>query len=660
MANVLISIKPAHTPVVIRESVARQARMALICMPWGSISTPSLAMALLKSCLTRETMHCKLHYFNVDFASLIGSKEYAAFSHHGHIYPEWFFAYSLYGPLGTKEIACDWETIASTAAGRQLVSTLMDRVGSTESDAVARCRHVADVAVPEFIRTCVDADDWSAYDAIGFTSTFAQSLASLLLAKAIKARYPHIPIILGGANVDGEMGAELLRSSSYVDYVVHGEAEESLPNLIRHIVGHSSNVPPGVSHRDPGTQAVFSGENSSVPLAHMDQSPVPDYSDYISALKRHDLYSRKDLMLFYESSRGCWWGAKQHCTFCGLNGSTMTYRRKSPEKVLAEIQHLSKTYSCLTFAATDNILALDYFATLLPALSQADGDLSLFYEVKANLTKGQLAALAAAGVKRLQPGIESLSTRLLGLMNKGITAIQNIQLLKWCAEYRITPSWNLLCGFPGESPEDYSTLAATLRLLFHLRPPEVITPIQFERFSPYHYKSAEYGLELKADPVYGQFFPSSRVNLDRLAYFFTNTGSSKTHESSLYTQDAVQTLADWKAHRLAFDGDLTCSFRRGPGFIVISDRRHNTDKGDSYNQLTLRSYIADIYQYCDQIRTERSIRDYLVQQLGCTSDAAQAKVFQHLASLVSMGLVYIENGRYLSLAIRDSVTRYGS
>ncbi len=36
----------------------------------------------------------------------------------------------------------------------------------------------------------------------------------------------------------------------------------------------------------------------------------------------------------YETSRGCWWGQKKHCTFCGLNPLGMNYRAKSPERAV--------------------------------------------------------------------------------------------------------------------------------------------------------------------------------------------------------------------------------------------------------------------------------------------------------------------------------------
>ena len=74
--------------------------------------------------------------------------------------------------------------------------------------------------------------------------------------------------------------------------------------------------------------------------------------------------------------------------------------------------------------------------------------MELFYEVKANLKKAQVRLLRDAGVRVIQPGIESFSSNVLARMRKGVKGLQNIQLLKWCKEFGITPHWNLLWGFP--------------------------------------------------------------------------------------------------------------------------------------------------------------------------------------------------------------------
>ena len=76
--------------------------------------------------------------------------------------------------------------------------------------------------------------NWEKYKVVGFTTTFAQSLSSLLFAKRIKDKYPHLQIVFGGANVDDEMEGGIHSLVRMGDYVVHGEAEVAFPLLLRH------------------------------------------------------------------------------------------------------------------------------------------------------------------------------------------------------------------------------------------------------------------------------------------------------------------------------------------------------------------------------------------------------------------------------------------
>src|SRR5262245_15054827 len=112
----------------------------------------------------------------------------------------------------------------------------------------------------------------------------------------------------------------------------------------------------------------------------------------------------------------------------------MGYRSKSPDRAVAELCELSSRHPGLFVYAVDNIMDRDYFETFLPRLAASSFDAPLFYEVKANLTKDQLRLLHAAGVRNIQPGVESLDDSVLRIMRKGITAIENVQLLKWCSE----------------------------------------------------------------------------------------------------------------------------------------------------------------------------------------------------------------------------------
>src|SRR4030095_5227998 len=110
--------------------------------------------------------------------------------------------------------------------------------------------------------------------------------------------------------------------------------------------------------------------------------------------------------------------------------------------------------------------------------------IELFYEVKANLNKEQLSLLRAAGITAIQPGIESLSDIVLQIMRKGVSALQNIRLLKWCRQLGISPHWNLIWGFPDEPPAEYQRMAELVPLITHLTPPVGSSKIQIHRFSP--------------------------------------------------------------------------------------------------------------------------------------------------------------------------------
>ena len=66
-------------------------------------------------------------------------------------------------------------------------------------------------------------------------------------------------------------------------------------------------------------------------------------------------------------------------------------------------------------------------------------------------------------------------------MRKGISAIQNINTMRWARHYNIDVGWNMLWGFPGETKEDYGEQAALIPLLTHLSPPSGYGRIWMER-----------------------------------------------------------------------------------------------------------------------------------------------------------------------------------
>ena len=151
-------------------------------------------------------------------------------------------------------------------------------------------------------------------------------------------------------------------------------------------------------------------------------------------------------------------------------------------------------------------------------------------------------------MRRIQPGIESLSDHVLRLMRKGTTGLRNVQLLKWAREYGIVVEWNLLYGFPGETREDYADTMRLLPAIRFLRPPCAVGPIRMDRFSPYYDSPADFGLT-NVRPMLGDdyLYQVSDDALRRIAYYFDfdyDTGVDPTG----YAAEVIAYITAWQGH----------------------------------------------------------------------------------------------------------------
>ena len=173
----------------------------------------------------------------------------------------------------------------------------------------------------------------------------------------------------------------------------------------------------------------------------------------------------------------------------------MAYRSKSPARILNEIDALARRYKTRYLGAVDNILDHHHIEGVFGALAAQSKGYKFFYEVKANLRREQIRLLAAGGIRRVQPGIESLNSHILKLMRKGVSGIKNVRLMKWAAYYKMGVAWNLLLGFPGETEEDYEQQLDLIKQISHLPPPLGASRISLQRFSPNFTHAAEIGFD---------------------------------------------------------------------------------------------------------------------------------------------------------------------
>ena len=610
-------------------------KVLLVSMPFGALERQALGLSLLKARLVQEGVDCSIRYLTFPFAELIGGEEYCYISTdlpHTAFVGEWIFTAALYGQNAHEE--------------RRYIREVLENTWQLDDESIGRIMRARSM-VPHFIDHCMATVEWKDYSLVGFTSTFEQNIASLAMAKRIKERYPGVKIVFGGGNWEGQMGRELHRQFRFVDYVCVGEADDSFPALVKYLFTSNKEVksramPTGIIYRR-NARTNYTGRSKLI--CNIDRLPIPDYSDYFHELGQSSVGSFVVPTLLFESSRGCWWGGKKQCTFCGLNGSTLTFRAKSAERVLRELKYLIEQWGIDMVQAVDNVVNMKYFKDFFPALAQDSQSVQLFYEVRASLTREHVKLLRAAGVNHVQPGIESMSDHVLRLMRKGTTALQNIQFLKWCREYGVRTDWNLLYGFPGENRKDYSI--ETMNLLWPIRflnPPTACGPIRLDRFSPYYKFSGKFGLtQVRPTVSYKYLYPFGRRSLEKIAYYFDYDYEPKVDPSG-YADEVIKYVEEWQLH--PEKGTLE-SVERMDGKLGLVDTRSDAVR----SQVMLSGLDREVYEFCDRVRSFESVVKHLRRTFS-DREIKESQVYKFLQSLLLNKLMVKNKESYLSLAIR--------
>ena len=519
----------------------------LVSMPFGPLMSPSLGLSLLQPQVTARGLTCRVEYFTLPFAERIGERLYSKITSQNRAMSrafagEWIFSHALF----------DWDAAHDERYLEEVLLKPPSWFGRNPTrplsgGEVRRLLEARDAA-SAFVDWCVERVVQAQPRIVGFTSVFQQHLASLAVAKRVKAVLPGIYIVMGGANCEATMGVETVRQFPFVDAVVSGEADRVFAELALQVTGHAprTDLPGVITHATVEGPAGCAPAPTAAAVGDLDALPYPEYTDFFDQFERSRFGRGWQPSVFVETSRGCWWGERMHCTFCGLNGETMSYRSKSAPRALAELTHQASSYPGCDIQVVDNILDLKYFKTLLPELALRKLNVSLFYETKSNLKKDQVRLLRDAGVLTIQPGIESFSDRVLKQMKKGVSGLQNIQLLKWCKEIGIHPIWNFLIGFPQECPDDYFEMAGLTARVCHLPRPAGVSVIRLDRFSPNFNEAGQLGFtKLQPVPFYEFLYDLPEAARRNLAYYFSYEYKVPQNVAR-YADPLVRSVQAWK------------------------------------------------------------------------------------------------------------------
>lgn len=618
-------------------------RVVLVSMPFGSLSLPSLALTQLSAVLRRRfggRVAVETLYANFEFARHLGDPGLYghALSSDGFMtgIGDWFFRQAAFpGAPDNAEAYFDRFYFDDEEPTRSLRRKLAEKRAGLD----------------EFLRDLVIRHRLAEADLVGFTTLFSQTVPAFALARHIKDANPDVLTVIGGGACEGEMGQEFARRVPMIDYVFSGPGLVSFPAFLQALLDGDADG----RERIPG---VFSRRNEALWQRGEEDAAAPvglvgeefdinteldlDYAPFLDAFERAFPAGEAKPVLLFETSRGCSWAQRSPCTFCGLTGLRHHYHFMAPAQALARLRSLFRWLPrCRSFLAVDTILPRGYLEAVFPVLDTPPGT-SLMYEVRPDLSDAELAVLHAAGVVAIQPGIEALSTATLKLMSKGTTAFRNLRFLKDCSRHPISLDWNLLLFSPGEPEATREKYLRDLPLFAHLPPPTGAYPVMFVRHSRYARDPAAYGLELEPQDFYALTFPFADDALRRIARHMVDRRAD-TARQDYWLGKLNGGIEAWRARWLGRDGKPEARL------TIVEDGRAGTVYDSRSGEVREHALDAATRRVLDWLEKPARAEDLR----GALAEAGEPeeRATRILAFLQERGLLFEEDGRYLSLVV---------
>ena len=585
------------------------ADVCLISPPFLFSLGPSLALGLLKAALLREKISCHVDYADMYMIQALGVSITQLLNSGSMLdyLGEYIFA-ELAGiepEYGEEQILEQYR-----ASGRMLDMLAFHNALSYARRVVAEQTDATIQRVMQYKPKIV-----------GITSCFQQRNAALAIFRRLKELYPDIITVMGGANCFGRAGIAVLREFPFVDYVFFGESDDIFASVCKNAMdGGKEPLPYGV---------LKNGEPLPEKAPHriitdLDSLPYPDFDEFFELLstdvgrytrslcdRYHD--KRYEITLYLETSRGCWWGEKKPCTFCGLHGEIRQFRQKSAKRAFDELCVLTEKYGIYNVSYTDCIMPRNWIAEFVPLLKAYPKKFRLFQELRSSISAEQIRELAEAGFTSLQPGIESLSDHELHLMHKGVTMMQNLNFLKFGTCNDVMLSWNILFGFPGETTEDYWQQTKLIPMLHHFQPPNSSAWMIYARNNEYVDHSEKYGIALRPSMIYRYTSPQKKEYIDDIALYYDGTMRVQPdiNEAATALSEAVR---HWRECYRKAKGNIRLDVADLGNRLLIIDTRECRDLRAQY----LIGAERDVYRLCSVPVLRKSVEEKLAGVVNST------------------------------------------
>ena len=299
-----------------------------------------------------------------------------------------------------------------------------------------------------------------------------QLVSAVPLARALKSRFPGLPIIWGGNF--GSLYPEPVLNAPYVDWLVRGQGEQTFLELLEALDGRRDpKTIAGLAFRQAdgshwiGTERIWKGPG---------ELPAPPYHkiDVDQYLHPTVLGRRSGV---YQASIGCPYG----CNFCGVISVFGRREKVQPAERTAEhLAFLARNHGMDSVHFYDN----NFFLNDAQAREMAERlkPLGLRWWCEARVdalnrfSDATWRALREAGLSMVFCGAESGSDEVLERMNKGITTEQILAAAAKTREHGIIPEFSFVFGDPEEPELQLENTFAFIRRLKAVNPAmELIT-----------------------------------------------------------------------------------------------------------------------------------------------------------------------------------------
>ncbi len=304
-------------------------------------------------------------------------------------------------------------------------------------------------------------------DVVAVSAKTPALYAAVSVARAAKEEVPGVSTVLGGIHPTF-CYREVLRDYSEVDYVVRGEGEQTLPELLTALDGQRDQLSAvrGIAYRDRDTGTVVA------------TLPRPFIRDLDSLAPAWDLVRWSDYKLHFvpgsrvatvSSSRGC----TNECRFCSQQKFWQrSHRGRQAGHFVAEVEHLHERYGVDYVMLTDEYPTRDRprWEAILDGLIERRLPVRLLIETcVSDIIRDAdiLEKYRSAGVWHIYVGVEGTRQERLDLFKKDIKCEQSRQAIHLINQADIISETSFILGVPEETPE---SIADTLELSRYFDP----------------------------------------------------------------------------------------------------------------------------------------------------------------------------------------------